>query len=339
MKNSHSHSHVSADTRLEELTYRLKNAGCFETARIRYALRCLAIGVVLSVAFVGLIAEPEWPVRLLLIVLAAFACVQAAFIAHDIGDGALFASHNVSEALRQALLTFACGTSSTYFHHVHRLHHLSLERKGRSGNRSGFVRNRYELHWLKRLLAWDGRLFMIGTIALRGFTFRLESFRFVKSNSASTRTDQAVLAVHYAVWLILPAALLGWSAALINLALITLVAGAYIGTVLVLNHEGMSRVDEVAKLAPFERVLATTRNLPGSGVADFLLGGVNNHIEHHLFPDLPTMRLPKARKVVKGFCEELGLAYVETGVAEALGSAVRHFRQAGQHRLVAEALS
>jgi fatty acid desaturase len=329
----------SADSRLEELTQRLIAAGCFDTARLRYALRCLAICAALSVAFIGLLAGPEWPVRIVLIVLAVFACVQAAFIAHDIGDGALAASNRVSETLRQFLLTFACGTSSTYFHHVHRLHHLSLERRGRSGSRQRYVKNRYELHWLKRLLAWDGRFFMIGTIALRGFTFRIESIRFVLANATSTRVDQVVLIAHYAFWTVLPATVLGWGVAILNLALITLLAGAYIGTVLVLNHEGMSRADEVAELAPFERVLATTRNLPASGIADLLLGGVNNHIEHHLFPDLPTMRLPKARQIVKGFCEELGLGYAETSVAAALRSAGHHFTRASRQRLVLEALS
>ena len=339
MKNRSTDKSASNDTRLTELSDRLIAAGCFDAASTRYAMRCLAIGTVLSVAFVGFLAEPGWPVRLLLSLLAAFACVQAAFIAHDVGDGALFTNSRVSEGIRQILLTFVCGTSSTYFHHVHRLHHLSLERNGRSSGQQGFVKNRYELRWLKRLLAWDGRVFMIGTIILRGFTFRLESIRFDIANRGSTRADQAVLAAHYAMWLLLPAAVLGWGAAALNLALITLIAGAYIGTVLVLNHEGMSRVDQVANLAPLERVLATTRNLPGSSTADVLLGGVNNHIEHHLFPGIPTMRLPKARRVVKNFCDERGLIYVETGVIEALRSAKRHFTIAGRQRLVEEALS
>ena len=122
MKNRSTDKSASNDTRLTELSDRLIAAGCFDAASTRYAMRCLAIGTVLSVAFVGFLAEPGWPVRLLLSLLAAFACVQAAFIAHDVGDGALFTNSRVSEGIRQILLTFVCGTSSTYFHHVHRLH-------------------------------------------------------------------------------------------------------------------------------------------------------------------------------------------------------------------------
>ena len=56
MQNRRSGTHMSTDTRLEELTRRLKTAGCFDTVRMRYALRCLAIGAVLSTAFLGLFA-------------------------------------------------------------------------------------------------------------------------------------------------------------------------------------------------------------------------------------------------------------------------------------------
>jgi fatty acid desaturase len=327
------------DGRLLELKARLNDAGCFDPAWGSYAGRIGTIAILLALAFIGLLAEPAWPLRFFFTLLAAFACVQAAFIAHDVGDGALSTSRSVSEGLRCLLLTLACGTSSTYFHHLHRLHHLSLDRRNRAGGQRRYLKNRYEIHWLKKLLAWDGRVFMIGTILLRGATFRLESIRFVLANPSSTKVDAIVLVAHYALWLAFPAATLGAATAVLNLMLITLLAGAYIGTVLILNHEGMSRVDEVANLPPFERVLATTRNLPRSSLTDALLGGVNNHIEHHLFPDLPTTRLPSARRIVSGFCKDLELPYVETSVAEALRSAYRHFKFAGRKRLVQEALS
>lgn len=327
------------DARYKELEDRLISAGCFSPARWWYAMR---VGLIVSVgsgAFAGLLLAPNWPIRLALILALAIACVQAAFVAHDVGDGALTSNNRTSSALRQLLLTFFCGTSSTYFHHLHRLHHLSLDRRPQAGGSGRFLTNKYELHWLKSLLSVSGPLFMVGTILLRGFTFRAESVRFVLANPSTTKADKIVLIAHYLVWLMVPAIVLGWGTALLNLALVTLLAGAYIGTVLVLNHEGMSRVDEVAGLAAFDRVLATTRNLPGSQIADVTLGGINNHIEHHLFPDLPDPRLPKARKIVRNFCLHEGLPYQETSFTEALGSALKHFRVSPRSRLTAEALS
>ena len=56
--------------------------------------------------------------------------------------------------------------------------------------------------------------------------------------------------------------------------------------------------------------LSTVRGHP---VTDFLFGGLNYQIEHHLLPALPRCNLPKAQKIVKRHCSERDLSYYETG--------------------------
>ena len=56
----------------------------------------------------------------------------------------------------------------------------------------------------------------------------------------------------------------------------------------------------------------TTRNVGDSLADDFFFGGVNNHIEHHLFPAIPSFRLRKARRIVRDYCKAQGLDYRET---------------------------
>ena len=327
------------DVRYKELAKLLSEAGCFVPAHLKYAVRIAWITGAVMIAFVVLLFAPSWPPRLALIALLSICCVQASFVAHDVGDGALTKNKRVSSGLRHVLLTFFSGVSSTYFHHLHRLHHLSLDRRGKTGGGGRYLTNKYELHWLKHVLAANGLMFMVGTIVLRGLTFRIESLRFVFANPLSTKTDRLFLLGHYLVWFAFPALLIGPVSAILNLALLTLFAGAYIGTVLVLNHEGMSRVDEVANLPPFDRVLATTRNLSPSAVADVTLGGVNNHIEHHMFPDMPTMHLARARKIMREFCKSRALPYAETNLTEAVLGAARHFRNSPRERLTQEVLS
>ena len=72
---------------------------------------------------------------------------------------------------------------------------------------------------------------------------------------------------------------------------------------------------------------------------DFIFGGVNNHIEHHLFPDIPTARLPKARRITRAFCRRHGTAYSETGYLAALAGALEYFRGLSPKQLVAEPLA
>ena len=88
-----------------------------------------------------------------------------------------------------------------------------------------------------------------------------------------------------------------------------------------------------------EQITRSTRNLGRSRWSDFVFGGVNSHIEHHLFPQLPAMRLRKARAITHEFCRHHGIPYSETSFVRALVEAVKYFRAVPPARLAAEALS
>ena len=147
------------------------------------------------------------------------------------------------------------------------------------------------------------------------------------------------MALHAVVWLILPVPLIGMLNTAINYGLIGLCIGAYVGTVLILNHKGMIDARSQRDLPIIERITRSTRNLGDSWWSNFIFGGVNNHIEHHLFSEIPAMRLPRARNITRAFCRDHGIAYVETGFSSALLEAVQHFRRCPRERLVNEALA
>lgn len=333
MTESGSHSDIA------ELKERLVAAGCFRPAPLAYGLRIAVVTSTIAVGYAGLLVTPDWGVRLICIAVIAIASVQAAFIAHDVGDGAVTGSRTAARLLRQGLMSLLAGTSSTYFLFLHRLHHVTVDRGRLPMGGGDYAVNPYEIGWLKRLVAWNGLLFFTVTVCLRALTFRLESLRFLARNPRACRIDIPLIALHYLIWLGVPAALLGGGNAMLNYALITLAAGPYIGLVLVLNHEGMSRAHELTGRPMLERVLQTTRNLGRSWWQDLAFGGVNNHIEHHLFPEIPAVRLSVARAITCAFCRERGYAYVETGFLGALQSAASHFSEQSRDRLAMEALS
>ena len=322
-----------------DLRERLRQAGCFQPAFAAYGLKtALTLGV-FTLGFVALLSAPEWPLRLGLLALLAFVSIQAAFLGHDASDGAITRNRKVSQWLGHILMSFVSAMSSSYFGYLHKVHHLTVHR-GSGGLGSGeMVVNPYELAGLKRLLARSGTLFLMTTVCLRGLMFRLESLRYVLANREKTRIDRMFMVLHACVWLVLPIAFIGVTDAVLNYLLIMLLSGPYIGLVLVLNHEGMSKAGSLRHLPILERVTATTRNLGTSVWSDFVFGGVNNHIEHHLFPNIPAMRLGRARKITRAFCRENGIPYVETGFINALNEAVRYFQTAPSERLAKQALS
>jgi fatty acid desaturase len=79
------------------------------------------------------------------------------------------------------------------------------------------------------------------------------------------------------------------------------------------NHKGMPVVSGIAP-DYLRRQVVTSRNTRGSRVADYAFGGVNFQIEHHLFPSMPMPALRQAQPLVRRFCQERSVPYVEMTV-------------------------
>ena len=95
-----------------------------------------------------------------------------------------------------------------------------------------------------------------------------------------------------------------------------LLLGLYIGSTFAPNHKGMLILDGKLQLDFLRRQVLTSRNVKSSPVNDFLYGGLNYQIEHHLFPSMPRNRLKEAQKIVRPFCREHLISYYETGVIQ-----------------------
>ncbi len=67
--------------------------------------------------------------------------------------------------------------------------------------------------------------------------------------------------------------------------------------------------------------------MPLECIADFLFGGLNNHIEHHLFPTLPRKGLRRARRITRDFCRRHGVPYRETSWPRAAAEVSHFFHQ------------
>jgi len=322
-----------------DLRNRLVQAGCFRPAPWAYGIKIAFVLAAVTFGYIVLLGNPEPLVRVILAILIAFASVQAGFLAHDAGDGGITNNRRIGNGLSHILMSFISALSSDYFHRLHKVHHLILKR-GAGGHDAGkYPVNPYEIAWFKKMVSFNGIVFAAATICLRGLTFKLESIRYVFRNPQRTLPDRILLILHALFWLILPIAFIGALDTAINYGLITLLGGPYIGTVLVLNHAGMSAVRTQRHLPVMERIIRSTRNLGRSRWSDFIFGGVNNHIEHHLFPQIPVMRLRLARVVTSEFFLHHGISNSETNFPHALVEAVNHFRSVPARRLAAEALS
>ncbi len=72
------------------------------------------------------------------------------------------------------------------------------------------------------------------------------------------------------------------------------------------------------------RQVVTSRNIRSSYLTDFLYGGLNYQIEHHLFPTMPRKALRRARPITIEYCSQIGLPYHEVGVFRSYAEVVIH---------------
>jgi fatty acid desaturase len=107
------------------------------------------------------------------------------------------------------------------------------------------------------------------------------------------------------------------------------VFGLYMGSTFAPNHKGMPVVGPDEKLDYLRRQVLTSRNVQGGRFTDFLLGGLNYQIEHHLFPSMPRPALRRARPIVQAYCRDHGVPYCETGLLTSYRHALRYLNEVG----------
>jgi fatty acid desaturase len=106
--------------------------------------------------------------------------------------------------------------------------------------------------------------------------------------------------------------------------------GLYLGCAFAPNHKGMPMLAAGDRTDFLRRQVLTSRNVRGSWLVDFALGGLNYQIEHHLFPSMPRPNLRRAQPLVRAFCAKHGVSYCETSLLRSYAQALRHLHDVGR---------
>jgi fatty acid desaturase len=100
--------------------------------------------------------------------------------------------------------------------------------------------------------------------------------------------------------------------------------GLYMGCAFAPNHKGMPILNDETQLDFLRRQVLTSRNIRGGWFADFILGGLNYQIEHHLFPSMPRPGLRHAQPLVRAHCGLHELPYLESSLIGSYTQVLRH---------------
>jgi fatty acid desaturase len=321
---------LEADPRYQRLQERLEAAGFFAPVRGEYAVRIAAFVGVFAGAFAVLLAAPGWPVRLLAWAAIGFVLVQGCFLAHEAMHNAVSRRPAVRQAVGQFFDSFLVGFPFSYFCRSHELHHFhcneeSIDPDGQSALFSVFEASAHSKRGLGRLVTRFQHVLIPLLYPVWALAMQWDGLTYVLRNRRKTRLDQLALALHLLLWFGVAPLFIGFLPALVNYLGRSVFAGLYLGIVIPVNHVARPSLSAGTDLPFLDQQVACTRNLGDSPTMDFLFMGLNNHVEHHLFPWVPTSRLRRGRAVLRAFCTEEGLAYHEQSFATATADVLRHF--------------
>jgi len=103
----------------------------------------------------------------------------------------------------------------------------------------------------------------------------------------------------------------------------------YLGISFAPNHKGMPIIETATAAGFARRQVVTARNITGGRFTNFMLGGLNYQIEHHLFPSMPRPNLRRVQGLVRDFCVATDLCYREESFVESFRQIVHHLSDVG----------
>ncbi len=295
-------------------------AGLLDRAYGYYAWRSGLSFVLLGIGLVSAVLGPVGPAWIgLNSVMLAFGSVQVALVGHDAGHLAIFRTMRANWLLGWVCWSLVLGIGFWYWYDRHNRHHASTNDLAADPDlqwasivvyTEDALRARpNRTRWLIRHQALLGPLYTLGL----AFAFRAESWAFAIRRLRGIRRaiEVAFLTASILLW-VLPTFALGW-AWLVTFLVGQVLAGLYLALAIAPNHKGMPTWSAGQPLSFLERQVLSSRNILPHPISDFVFGGLNYQIEHHLFPNMPRVHFGRARAVVRPFCLARGLPYQEMG--------------------------
>jgi len=249
---------------------------------------------------------------------------QLGWLGHDFCHHQVFENRDYNNAMGYFLGNLLQGFSSAWWKDRHNSHHATTNILDADPD----IDNLPMLAWansdldkangfIKKSIKYQAYYFLFLLPVLR-LAWCMGSITFVqamrKSNYRAYRDaftfEAATLALHWLWVFVMMWKLPTWGTMIMFFLVSELLAGFGIAIVVFFNHYSCKKYDTNLAGNFVMLQLCTTRNMTPGVVTDWICGGLNYQIEHHLMPTMPRHNLYKASHAVKAFCKEQGLPYM-----------------------------
>lgn len=314
-----------------ELMRQVRGAGLLERRTAYYYVK---IGVTAALLAAGIaafvvIGDSWWQLGTAAYLAAVFA--QLGFVAHDAGHQQIFRRRPANAVVGLVHANLLIGFSYGWWVSKHNLHHAHPNEPGRDPDVAPgpVVFTLQEARLLRgpaRLLArWQVWLFFPLLLLESANLHALSVGSLLRRRNRHNSLELGLLLLHAAGFLAVVLLVLPPVKALVFVVVQQGLFGLYLGCAFAPNHKGMP-MPESGSADYLRRQVLTSRNIRGGVVTDWLLGGLNYQIEHHLFPSMPRPNLSRVQPLVREFCVRHGIDYLQCGAVDSYRQALRHLQ-------------
>ncbi len=300
-----------------------------------------------KITITGLLFAGGWAVFfwigaswLSLFVAAFFAVImtQFGFLGHDAGHKQIFATKQANRTASFVFGNLFIGLSTGWWDDKHNRHHANPNNVGKdpdvapgafaftkeqAAQRGPFGR------FMARIQAW----LFFPLLLLEGLNLHVASIRAMFGGTIKSwqqrLLESILLLVNLSLYLFAVFTVLtpaqGFAFVAVNKGL----WGLHMGLSFAPNHKGREMVTDADNRDFLRKQVLTSRNLHGNWLTDWLLGGLNYQIEHHLFPSMPRPSLRLVQPIVRAYCQKIDVAYAEVGARESYGIVLGYLNDVG----------
>ena len=308
---------VSPESEFRKLRTALEAQGLFLKTPGFYFKLSLIYLALLAASIAVLVVYQNSLLQIANVFLFSFALAQLSFIGHDMAHYQVFSSriaHNIVNRLWWGLVL---GGGYDWWASKHNQHHANPNQIGRDPDiEQPFVFSPEQLgnrgKIFRRVLSYQSIYFfpLLALAYLNAVRGAVTHF-LIREKNRRAYAEFFLQSFHFALLFSIIFLSLGFLYGAAFIISYSLLIGIYIGLTFAPNHKGMPIV--IKDMMPwYKQQVITARNIKPNFFVDIFYGGLNYQIEHHLFPAMSRKHLPKARELVRKFCEKTSIPYYET---------------------------
>jgi fatty acid desaturase len=318
------------------LSRRVRQAGLLDRRLRYYTWKMVLTGLALAAgwAVFAVLGNSWWQLGTAVFLAVIF--TQIGFLGHDAGHRQVFRSRRANYIAGVLCGNLCIGLSIGWWTGKHNRHHAHPNTEGAdpdimisalafSGGQARASRG------IQRLVFRYQAYLLVPMLLFEAVSLHASSIRAMTRRACRNRAwEAALLGMHAAAYLTAVFLVLSPARAVAFIMVQQGLFGFYLGCSFAPNHKGMPILAASDKTDFLRRQVLTSRDVRGGWLTDFVLGGLNYQIEHHLFPSMPRPSLRRSQSLIAAFCAERDLPFSQASLPGSYAHALRHLNVTGK---------